>query len=102
MEPPGRKTVKNAGKPDGVSGQELDSLHKSIKDYITYWNDTVTYYAIGKDRLDETAKSYFFNAMDKIRINKNILKSRGFKGEYSFFIQNAESGHKFAISDITF
>jgi hypothetical protein len=88
--------------PAGTSNTDIDRLQAKMKQYVSNWGDNIDFYAIGANRLDETAKNQFTFIKDIIQKNKNVFTDNNIKGTYNFYIQNVSTGNKVTEFEVAF
>ena len=94
--------IMNFTPPAGASNAEIDRLQAKMKQYVSNWGDNIDFYAIGANRLDETAKNQFTFIKDIIQKNKNVFTDNNIKGTYKFYIQNVSTGTQVNEFEVTF
>ncbi|EID85984.1 hypothetical protein MSI_04150 [Treponema sp. JC4] len=95
--------------PEGTSEEKINLYNSILKEFFTDWGNHVNYYGmcdtsatLKDNRLDSVAKSHFSGVKKTITTNKNILKDRGFKGSFTFYIQNEKTGTTVDSFSLTF
>ena len=95
--------------PSDITPERRELYNSILKDYITDWNSSQRYYGFCDtsktwtyERHNKIAASYFSTAEKTIRTNQDVLKSRGFKGTFTFRIKNATTGEQIRSFDLTF
>lgn len=88
--------------PSEYSVAEKNVLAKNLKEKISDWKDSASYYAVGEGNLDKVANDYFMKVKTVIEANKNVLWDVGFKGRFKFYIQHATSGRRAGEFDVVF
>ncbi len=90
--------------PEGSTPERIDLFTRELKEVIPSWDGSkTTIYAVGGDgNVDYYAKQYFVTIQDKITKNKTVLKSKGFEGEFKFYIKNANLDKAASSFTITF
>ena len=85
--------------PSGSSPEKIELWNNVLKEYISDWDSLENYYAVGSANLDSAAKSYFASVKDKITANKDVLKSRGFEGTFTFYVKEETSPNLDSFSE---
>lgn len=96
--------------PKGSSQNEISLMNTIMKEYFSEWNTNVNYYAFGDNSsadtrdsvLDSVAGNYFTTIKQKMTANKNVIKNRGIKGSYTFYIQRVHDGKQIKNFAMTF
>ena len=96
--------------PNGSSQNEISLMNTIMKEYFSEWNTNVNYYAFGDNSsadtrdsaLDSVAGNYFTTIKQKMTANQNVIKNRGIKGSYTFYIQRVHDGKQIKDFAMTF
>ncbi len=89
-------------RPEGMTDEKVTANNSILKEYMSDWNNSVFLYAVGENHLDCVAESCLDAVCGKIETNKNIFQGRGFKGKFTFYIQNVKQGKKVKSREIEF
>ncbi|MCR4822884.1 MAG: hypothetical protein K5873_08460 [Treponema sp.] len=89
--------------PEGSTPERIDLFTRELKEVIPAWDGSKTaIYAVGAKNVDKVATDYFTTIKDKITKNKIVLKSKGFSGDFKFYIKNSDSESAASSFSITF
>lgn len=94
--------IMNFKAPDNYTTQEIAVLQAAVQTFNEFWGANVPYLAVGADKLDSVATDYFASAMDVVTKNKNVLQDSGFKGKFTFYIQDPSTGTQLKTQDVEF